>query len=106
MFDEPARYRAACWVPSVSGKNIWQALRLCRIDILVGQPDVVSHDADKNFLTKSFYINADLISIRTKYVPVDSENLMSIVERYCDPVSRAFRIIKKKSPDTNNYLAL
>lgn len=51
-------------------------------------------------------MNADLFSICTKAIPVESANAMSIVERYYNPVRRAHFIIKEKAPDANDDLAL
>lgn len=51
-------------------------------------------------------MNVDVFSICTKAIPVDSANLMSIFKRYHNLVRRAYHIIKKETPDTNDYPAL
>lgn len=103
---EATRYQEARWVRSLNAENIWQALRICWIDVYVGPPDNIDHDAGKNLLAESFQMNADLFPIRTKATPVESAHSMSIVERYHNPVRRTYQIIKKETPDTNDDLAL
>lgn len=70
VFYEATRYQAALWVPSASAGNLWQALRLCLIDVYIYLPDVTAHDAGKNVLAESLQRNADLFSIRPKYITV------------------------------------
>lgn len=93
------KYRVTCWDPSVSAGKIWEALCLCWIDAYFGPADVISYDAGKNFLAKSFQQNANLFSIRTKFIPVEAASSISIVERYHDPVRRAYRSAEKECPD-------
>lgn len=106
VVDEATRYQAARWVPSVSAGKIWEALRLCWIDVYIGPPDVIAHDPGKFFLAESFQQIADLFSIRTKSIPVEAANSMSTVERYHDLVRGAYHIVKKECPDSFDELAL
>lgn len=80
MIDEINSYQADRWVPSVITEKIWQAQCLYIIDVYIGSLQVIVHDAGKNFRAESFQMNADLVSIWTKEIPGESENLMSIVD--------------------------
>lgn len=54
VVDESTTHQAARWLPSVSAKSVWRAVRLCRIDVYPGPPDVGTHDAGKHFMAKLF----------------------------------------------------
>lgn len=87
--DEATNYQAARWLQTVSTKPLWEALRLCWIDVYLGPPDVIAHDAGKNFMAEGFFANANLLDIRTKSIPIESANSMTIVERYHQPIRRS-----------------
>lgn len=46
------------------------------------------------------------MKIGTKSVPVEAANSLSIVERYHDPLRRAYRIVKREVPDIDDESAL
>lgn len=54
----------------------------------------------------AFAVNANMLHIATKSVPVESANLMSIFERLHSPLRRAFSINKKEALDIDSYYAL
>ena len=98
VVDEATRYQAARWLPSMTADDVWRALRMCWIDVYVGPPDLIAHDAGKNLVAKAFQLNAGLMKIDTKPVPVESPNSMTYVERYHVPLKRAYAIIRKDLP--------
>ena len=98
VVDEATNYQAARWLPNVAADTIWQALRLCWIDVYVGPPDVIAHDAGKGFTAGQFQASADMLHITTKGIPVESPHSMSAVERYHAPLRRAFNIIAAECP--------
>lgn len=53
-----------------------------------------------------FQSNNDMLHIDTKSIPVEAAHSMSIVERYHQPVRRAYKMIKKETPDTDNETTL
>lgn len=75
------------------------ALRICYIEVYLGQTDVIIHDSSKNFMGAVFQANTDILHIRTKYVPVESVIGMSMVEQYHASIRRVYYIIMKESPD-------
>ena len=54
VVDEATRFQAARWLSNVSAKHTWDTLRLCWIDVYLGPPDYIHHDAGKNFVSKEF----------------------------------------------------
>ena len=106
VVDEATYYQAACWLGKTTADALQEALRLCWIDVYLGPPDLIVHDAGKNFMAKAFKANADQLHIRTKAVPIEAPHSMSIVERYHAPIRRAYNIIKAEAPNLNRYVAL
>ncbi len=70
VVDEATRYQAARWLDNVSVPALWTALRLCWIDVYLGPPDVIVHDAANSILAKEFQASAAILHIKTKCVPV------------------------------------
>lgn len=106
VVDESTRYQAAWWLARVSAEAVWEAMRMCWIDVYLGPPDIITHDAGKQFMARAFQTNAELLHIETNSVPVESANYMSTVERYHTPVRRAFKIIREEAPQMSAKAAL
>ncbi|KHJ30399.1 hypothetical protein EV44_g3633 [Erysiphe necator] len=103
VVDEATRFQAAKWLKNMSSQHIWEALRMCWIDVYLGPRDIINHDAGTNFTSHEFLQNAQALAIETKTAPVESANSMGIVERYHKPLRRAYEIIKEDL-GTNNSL--
>lgn len=77
ILDESTRYQAARWLPKVTSEAMWRTMRLCRIDVYLGQQHVVTHDVGKQFVAKVFQTIAKPLHIDTKCVPIESPNSMT-----------------------------
>ena len=106
VVDEGTKYQAARWLPDHSTPSIWRAFRLCWLDVYLGPPQLIVHDAAKNLLSSEFQNATLLMHISTKAVPVETANSLSVVERYHDPLRKAYRIIKKEVPNIDDECAL
>lgn len=106
VVDEATRYQAARWLPNVTADAVWRAMRLCWIDVYLGPPDIVTHDAGKQFIAKVFQTNAALLHITTKCVPIESPNSMSYVERYHTPIRHAYKIVIAEATELDAEAAL
>jgi hypothetical protein len=49
VVDEATRFQAARWLPSMAAQHVWESLRTCWIDVYLGPPDLINHDAGTNF---------------------------------------------------------
>ena len=54
VIDEATCFQAAKWLDTISTKHVWDALRYCWIDMYVGPPDYIIHDAGKTFVSREF----------------------------------------------------
>jgi hypothetical protein len=81
VIDEATRFQAAKWLRDLSAKHTWETLRYCWMDTYLGPPDLITHDAGKNFVSKEFRQYATSLGIITKSVPVEAHWSIGIVER-------------------------
>ncbi|POS82824.1 hypothetical protein EPUL_005094 [Erysiphe pulchra] len=102
VFDEATRFQAAKWLKKMSSQHLWESLRTCWIDVYLGPPDLINHDAGTNFTSHEFQQNAHSLAITTKIAPVEFANSIGIVERYHKPLRRAYEIIKEELGDNNS----
>ena len=75
-------------------------LRAYWIDTYVGPPDLISHDAGKNFVSKEFRQYATSLAISTKSVPIEAHWLVGLVERAYPILRRAYEIIAEELQGT------
>ena len=93
VVDEATRFQAAKWLSNVSTKHTWDTLRLCWIDVYLGPPDYILHDAGKNFVSKKFQQLATSMTITTQSIPVEAHWSIGIVEQYHGVLCRTYKII-------------
>jgi hypothetical protein len=94
VIDEATRFTAARFLKDISAKHTWETLRLCWIDMYLGPPDYIVHDAGKNFTSKEFRQNASSMAVTTKCVPVKLIGqlvLSSVLMPYCVEPTRLSR---------------
>lgn len=106
VVDECTRFQAGKWLRQISAKHTWDKLQECWINTYLGPPDLITHDAGKNFVSREFKQYAGSIGIQTKVVPVEAHNSIGIVERYHGPLRRAYSIISEELPDLAKDTAL
>lgn len=102
VVDELIRYEAVRLLSDLSAETIWRALRVSWIDVYLRSPNVITHDARKQIISRAFQVSVDVPHIETKVVPIEASYSMSIVERYHAPFPKAFRILKEEAIDIND----
>ena len=90
----------------MSARNAWDTLRLCWIDVYLGPPDQIVHDAGKNFSSAEFRQQAKAMAIEVKEVPVEAYNSVRKVERYHTPLHHACEIISLELEGASEELIL
>ena len=106
IVDEATRFQAGRFLKDISAKHTWETLRTCWIDTYLGPPDLITHDAGKNFASKEFKQYAGNMSISVKPIPVEAHNSIGMVERYHGPLRRAYQIIVAEIPGIDPDFAL
>ena len=72
----------------------------------MGLPDLIAHNAGKNFVSKEFKQYTSAIGITTKSTLVEAHNLIGIVKQYHSPLCQIYQIITTEVKDINKDLAL
>ncbi|KAI0993887.1 hypothetical protein K3495_g14297, partial [Podosphaera aphanis] len=96
VVDEGTRFQSAHWLKDMSAKTVWETLRKSWIDVYLGPPDTIVHDAGTNFCSSEFKQSAKGMSIQLHQVPTEAHNAIGVVERYHKPLRRAYAIIKEE----------
>lgn len=106
LVDEATRFQNARFLKDISAETVWDTLRACWIDTYVGPPDMLIHDAGKQFTSAEFSSKAKAMSIEVKCVPVEAHHSIGMVERYHAPLRRAYEIIREELPSLHKAFAL
>ncbi|PVH90773.1 hypothetical protein DM02DRAFT_577620, partial [Periconia macrospinosa] len=106
VIDFSTSFQAARFLKDMSARNTWDTLRLCWIDVYLGPPDRIVHDAGKNFSSAEFQQQAKAMAIEIKEVPVEAHNSVGKVERYHAPLRRAYEIISSELEVASKELIL
>ena len=93
VIDLATTFRATRFIKDISTHKVWNALRVCWIDVYLGPLDMVVHNAGKNFTSKEFKQLANSLSIQVKEVLVEAHNSVGKVERYHAPLRHVYEII-------------
>ncbi|KAF1990555.1 hypothetical protein K402DRAFT_303635, partial [Aulographum hederae CBS 113979] len=101
VVDEATSFQAARFLKNISAQHTWEMLRLCWIDTYLGPPEVIKHDAGKNFKSAIFRQSATALHIATKAIPIEAAHAIGLVERYHAPLRRAYQIISSELHDQN-----
>lgn len=106
IVDEATRFQAARLLKDISAETVWDTLRECWIDTYVGPPDVIMHDAGKQFVSAEFSAKARGMAIESRAVPVEAHHSIGMVERHHVPLRRAYEIIRGEFPTLNKQRVL
>lgn len=106
VVDEATAFNAARFLPEISAKATWDALRLCWIDTYQGPPDFIVTDAGRNFASEEFRNNAKTMDVQVKEVPTEAHNSVGKIERYHGPLRRAYTIIRAELQAISKELSL
>jgi hypothetical protein len=93
LVNEIIRFQADRWLKDISAKHVWDQLRACWIDIYLRSSDIITADADKQFVARKFKQYADNMKITIKTIFVKTHHLIEMMKRYHDLLRRVYAII-------------
>ena len=96
VIDLATGFNAARYLPDDSAASVWNAFRMCWIDVLIGPPEYVRVDAGTNVASAEFAANASSLNIAVQQVPVEAHNSIGKIERSHGILRRVFVIIKEE----------
>ncbi len=91
LINEAIRFQTSRWLKDISIKHVWDQLRSCWIDIK--SFDVITADADKQFVAREFKQYADNMKITIKTILVETHHSIEMKKRYHDSLRRMYAII-------------
>ena len=71
-------------------------LRTCWIDTYIRLPDLITHNAGKNFVASKFCQHANSLAISTKSVLLEARWSVGLIERAHPILQRAYEIITEE----------
>lgn len=95
---EGTAFSAARFLAGMSAKEVWEALRMCWIDVYLGPMELLVTDAGTNIACEEFRQQASLLHIEVKEVPVEAHHSIGKVEKYHVPLRRIYNIFKSELP--------
>jgi hypothetical protein len=106
VVDTATGFQAARFVSKITAKEVWEAIRLCWIDVYQGPPDQIVHDAGKQFASAEFRQEAKAIGTLVKEVPVEAHQSVGKIERYHATLRRSYEVIRTEFPGASRESVL
>src|SRR4030088_2960785 len=94
VVDAATTFTAARFLPRISSAHVWEALRLCWIDVYQGPHDWLVVDAGTQFRSSEFNREAREMVISVKEVPIEAHNSIGKVKRYHAILRRSYEILR------------
>jgi hypothetical protein len=101
VVDTATNFNAARFLENITSRHVWEALRLCWIDVYQGPPDWIVTDAGTSFRSLEFRQQAKEMAISLKEIPIEAHNSIGKVERYHAPLRRAYDILRAEDPSSS-----
>ncbi len=93
IVNEVIRFQASRWLKDITARHVWDSLRACWIDIYLESSDLITINADKQFVTKEFKQYADNMRIVVKTISIEIHHSIGMMKRYHDSLRRVYAII-------------
>ncbi|KHJ31248.1 hypothetical protein EV44_g3121 [Erysiphe necator] len=100
VIDEATCFQAAKWPNNVTAKHVWDTLKYCWIELYVGPPGFISHDAGLSFVSREFNQKASFMAITAISVPIEAHWPVRLVERCHHTLRRCYEIITEELNDS------
>ncbi len=104
--NEAIRFQADRWLKDISTRHVWNQLRACWIDTYLKSSDVITADADKQFVAREFKQYAVNMKITIKTIFVETHHSIEMMKRYHDSLRRMYTIITTEISSIDLEIAL
>jgi hypothetical protein len=104
--NETTRFQVNKWLKNITTKRVWNQFRFCWINIHVDSLDLITLNANKQFIARKFKQYAINIKIRINIVFVKIHHLINIIERCHESLRRIYIIIVAKIFEINSNAIL
>ncbi len=93
MLNEAIRFQTSRWLKNISTRHVWDQLKTSWIDIYLRSSNLITTDADKQFVAREFKQYADNMRITIKTTLVETHHSIDMMKRYHDSLCRMYAII-------------
>ncbi len=106
IINEAIRFQIERWLRNISTRHVWDQLRISWIDIYLKSSDLITTDADKQFVAREFKQYADNMRITIKTISVETHHSIEMMKRYHDSLRRMYAIITTEISNIDFEIAL
>ncbi len=106
LINQTIRFQANRWLKDISARHIWDESRTCWIDTYLRSSDVITTNADKQFVAKKLKQYVDIMKITVKTILVETHHSIEMMKRFHDSLRRIYSIIKIEIADIDLEIIL
>jgi hypothetical protein len=106
IVNEAIRFQADRWLKDITARHVWDQLRACWIDTYLKSSDLITTDADKQFVAREFKQYAVNMRITIKTISVETHHSIEMMKRYHDSLRRVYAIITTEISNIDLEIAL
>jgi hypothetical protein len=108
VMNETTRFQIDRWLKNITARHVWNQLRVCWIDTYLESFDLITSDANKQFIVREFKQYAANMNVRINIVLVETHHSIEMIKRYHEFLRRVYAIIVAKllEIDSNSTLQM
>ncbi len=106
IMNETIRFQTNKWLKDISTRHVWNQLRVSWIDTYLRSSDLITIDADKQFVAREFKQYASNMRITIKTISVETHHSIEMMKRYHDSLRRMYAIITTEISSIDLEIAL
>jgi hypothetical protein len=108
VMNETIRFQVNIWLKNITVRHVWNQLRVCWIDTYLESLDLITSNANKQFIAREFKQYAINMSIKVNVVSVETLHSIEMIKRYHEFLRRIYAIIvaKMSEIDSNSILQM
>jgi hypothetical protein len=96
VMNETIRFQVDKWLKNITARHVWDQLRICWIDTYLESLDLITSDANKQFIAREFKQYAFNMSVRVNIVSIETHHSIDMIERYHEFLRSVYAIIVAK----------
>jgi hypothetical protein len=104
--NETIRYQIDRWLKNLTAQHVWNQLRVCLIDTYLESLNLITSDANKQFIVREFKQYAANMNVKINIVFFEAHHSIEMIKWYHEFFRRVYEIIVAKLLEINSNLML
>jgi hypothetical protein len=100
--NETIYFQIDKWLKNIIVRHVWNQLRVCWIDTYLESLDLITSDANKQFIVREFKQYAINMNIKINIIFVEAYHSIEMIKRYHELLRRIYAIIVAKLFEMNS----